>query len=43
MPILQRALALLLGVEHQPALHLAADAAQRRRRQHALGRAADAE
>ena len=37
------ALALLLGVEHQPALHLAADAAQRRRRQHAFRRAADAE
>ena len=27
----------------QPALHLAADAAERRRRQHAFGRAADAE
>ncbi len=37
------ALALLLGVENQPALHLAADAAQRRRRQHALGRAAGAD
>ncbi len=43
MPILVRALAPLLGVEDQPALHLAADAAQRRRRQHALRRAADAE
>ena len=43
MPIFARALALLLGVEDQPALHLAADAAQRRRRQHAFGRAADAE
>ncbi len=28
---------------HQPALHLAADAAQRRRRQHAFGRAAGAD
>ena len=37
------ALALGLGVEDQPALHLAADAAQRRRRQHALRRAAGAE
>src|SRR6202163_1790542 len=37
------ALALLVGVDHQPALHLAADAAQRRCRQYALGRAADAE
>ena len=43
MPILLRALALLVGVEHQPALHLPADAAQRRRRQHAFRRAADAE
>src|SRR5882724_12209418 len=34
------ALAFLLGIEDQPALHLAADAAQRRRRQHALRRAA---
>ncbi len=40
---LVRALALLLAVEDQPALHLAADAAQRRRRQHALGRAAGAD
>src|SRR5207302_7312448 len=38
---LGRALAPLVGVEHEPALHLAADAAQRRRRQYALGRAAD--
>src|SRR5262249_39370529 len=36
-----RLLLLLQGV--QTALHLAADAAQGRRRQHALGRAADAE
>src|ERR1700682_556817 len=34
------ALASLLGVENQPALHLAADAAHRPRRQHAFGRAA---
>ena len=33
---------LVVVAEQQPALHLAADAAQRRRRQHALGRAADA-
>src|ERR1700719_4665914 len=32
------ALALLVGVDDQPALHLAADAAQRRRRQHTFGR-----
>src|SRR5215469_5454761 len=38
---LEGALALLLGVEHQAALHLAADAAQRRRRQHPFWRAAD--
>src|SRR5579863_1014409 len=37
------ALTALIGVEHKAALHLAADAAQRRCRQHALGRAADAE
>ena len=30
----------ILVAEHQAALHLAADAAQRRRRQHAFGRAA---
>eukprot|EP01136_Pigoraptor_vietnamica_P043675 Opistho-1_new@19395 len=35
--------ALLLGVEDQPALHLAADAAQRRRGEHALGSTADAD
>ena len=40
---LQGALALVLGVEDQPALHLAADAAQRRRGQHAFRRAAGAE
>src|SRR5271170_5353446 len=39
----RRALAPLLGVEHETALHLAADAAQSRGRQHAFGRAADAE
>ena len=38
-----RALALCLGVEDQPALHLAADAAQRAGRQHAFRRAAGAE
>ena len=43
MPILQRALAQLLGVDDQPRLHLAADAAQRGGRQHAFRRAADAE
>jgi hypothetical protein len=37
------ALALFRRVEDQAALHLAADAAQRARRQHAFGRAADAE
>src|SRR3984893_9386610 len=37
------ALALLLAVEDQPTLHLAADAAQRHRRQHALRRAAGAD
>ena len=37
------AFALLLAVEDQPALHLAADAAQRGRRQHAFGRAAGAD
>src|SRR5690349_1337781 len=37
------ALALLLGVEHQAALHLSADAGERRGREHALRRAADAE
>jgi hypothetical protein len=42
MPILA-ARALFFGVEHEPRLHLPADAAQRRRCQHALGRAADAE
>src|SRR5260370_35551931 len=42
-PHLAGALALLFGVEYQPALHLAADAAQRRRRQHAFGRAAGAD
>src|SRR5882757_8855221 len=35
-PHLGRARALLFGVEHEPALHLAADAAQRRRRQYTL-------
>ena len=30
---------LLFGVDHEAALHLASDAGQRRRRQHALGRA----
>src|SRR5450756_2265363 len=40
---LGRARAVLLGIEDQPALHLAADAAQRRRRQHAFGRAAGAD
>ena len=39
----QRALAQRFGVDDQPRLHLAADAAQRRRRQHAFRRAADAE
>ena len=38
-----RALALLVGIDDQAALHLAADAAERRRGEHALGRAADAE
>ena len=42
-PMLARAGALLLGVEDQPALHLAADAAQRAGRQHAFRRGADAE
>ena len=37
------ACAFFFGVEHKARLHLPADAAQRRRRQHALGRAADAE
>jgi len=37
------ALALLLGVEYRPRLHLPADAAQRRGRQHALRRAANTE
>src|SRR5579862_6310797 len=37
------ALALLVGIDDEAALHLAADAAQRRRREHAFGRAADAE
>ena len=32
--------ALVIVAEHQPRLHLAADTAQRRRRQHAFGRAA---
>ena len=32
--------AFVVVAEHQPRLHLAADAAQRRRRQHAFGRAA---
>ena len=36
------ALALLLGIEHQAALYLPADTPQRRRSQHALGRAARA-
>src|SRR3981081_955446 len=34
---IRTALALLIGVEHQAALHLAADTAQRGCRQHALG------
>src|SRR5690606_153763 len=34
------ALALFVGIEDQPALHEAADAAERRGRQHALGRTA---
>ena len=42
MPISLRAGDLLLVLEHQAALHLAADAAQRRRRQHAFRRAARA-
>src|SRR6201999_1197563 len=36
-------LAFLLAVEDRPALHLAADTAQRHRRQHAFGRAAGAD
>ncbi len=43
MPHLCGAAALVVVAEDQPALHLAADAAQRRGRQHALGRAALAE
>ena len=38
----RRTLMPFLGIDHEPALHLAADAAQGRRRQHALGRTADA-
>ena len=34
---------LFLGIEHKPGLHLTADAAQRRRRQHAFGRPAYSE
>src|SRR5688572_16639927 len=37
----ERALAPLLGVEHEPALHLTADAAQRRGREYPFGRATD--
>src|SRR5580692_12612613 len=37
------ALALFLGVEHEAALDLPADAGERRGREHALGRAADAD
>src|SRR5580700_2072983 len=37
------ALALFVGVEHEAPLHLAADAGERCRGEHALGRAADAE
>src|SRR5260221_12810195 len=35
-------LALFFGVEHEPTLHLAADAAQRRGGQHSFGRSANA-
>ena len=40
MPSLSARRALVVVAEHQPRLELAADAAQRRRRQHAFGRAA---
>ena len=40
MPHLLGAAALVVVAEHQPRLQLAADAAQRRRGQHAFGRAA---
>jgi hypothetical protein len=43
MPILIGALALLRLAQHQAPLHLPADAAQRRGREHAFGRAADAD
>ena len=44
MPMRVGAIALLVvAAELQHPLHVAADAAQRRRRQHALGRAADAQ
>src|SRR5581483_7589683 len=42
-PHFGRALALLFGIEHEPRLHLATDATQRRRRQHTLRRATNAE
>ena len=42
VPHLAHALHLFIVLEHQPPLHLPADAAQRRRRQHALGRATGA-
>src|SRR5688572_18260750 len=40
---LHRALALIFGIEDEPALHLPADATQRSRRQHAFRRTADAD